>query len=240
MLKPFFRHYGSKWRLSAHLPAPRHGKIVELFGGAGGYSCRWYDRDVTLIDCDPDTVSIWHYLQRATPGDILSLPGELPSTDIREMGLAREEMLLIQRWLTPQGGRANWWTPPSCLRLAPCAPSSFWGVQIRARIAAQLDAIRHWRIVLGSWDEHVDLAPATWIVDPPYQTQQHNRAGYGAKGARGVDFDTLGRVCRVLRGQVIAHEQEGADWLPFSSWRMSNTGARGRREEFLWLGGVEC
>ncbi len=136
-LPPFFKHYGSKWLLAKKLPAPRYDRIVEMFGGAGGYSCRWHDRDVTLIDIDPGTVAIWHYLQQASVGDIMALPGDLP----------RE------------------------------------------------------------------------------------------------DFALLGKVCRALRGQVIAHEQEGADWLPFEPWQTANTGraangVRGRRAEYLWTGGV--
>ena len=245
-LPPFFRHFGSKWLLAKKLPAPRYGRIVELFGGAGGYSCRWHDRDVTLIDIDPGTVSIWHYLQQASVGDIMALPGDLPREDVRTLGLSKPEVLLLQRWITHQGGRSNWKPTSAVLRAREgrAGHSSFWGAEIRARIAANVSKIRHWKIVLGSWLEHIDWNPATWIVDPPYQTNRyaHGRT-YGEGGARGVDFALLGKVCRALRGQVIAHEQEGADWLPFEPWQTANTGravagVRGERVEYLWTGGV--
>lgn len=237
-LRPFFKHFGSKWNLSARLPPPKHSRIVELFAGGAGYSCRHWKRDVLLVDIDPDTVAIWHYLQRATRGDIMALPGTLPTTDIRELGLAREEVLLIQRWLTPSGSITNWRLPPSVQKNRPLHPSSYWGVSVRDRLSQQVELIRHWRVVLGSWEQYIDSGPATWVVDPPYKTQTNNSA-YGA-GRAPVDFDALGAACRALSGQVLVHEQEGASWLPFEPWVVANTGrtspgSRGKRQEYLWV-----
>ena len=241
-LRPFFKHFGSKWSLSALLPPPQHARVVELFAGGAGYSCRHWKRDVLLVDIDPGTVAIWHYLQRATRGDILALPGALPTTDIRELGLAREEVLLIQRWLTQQGSRTHYRAPPGAERAlaAGMSPSCYWGAAIRARLAEQVGCIRHWRVALGKWEDHVDSDPAAWVVDPPYQTQTRNRE-YGAVAcAVAVDYAALGLACRRLRGQVLAHEQEGGDWLPFEPWVVANTGrtspgSRGKRQEYLWV-----
>jgi hypothetical protein len=38
---PFFKHFGSKFRISEHLPFKENLPIVEAFGGSAGYACRY-------------------------------------------------------------------------------------------------------------------------------------------------------------------------------------------------------
>jgi hypothetical protein len=55
---------------------------------------------------------------------------------------------------------------------------------------------------------------ATWFVDPPY----NNRAGsYYIENS--IDYVALGTWCHERRGQAIVCENEGADWLPFRSFK---------------------
>ena len=64
-LRPFWCYFGGKWRAAPHYPAPIHSTIVEPFAGAAGYSTRYPDRQVVLIDKDPVIVGLWRYLTRA-------------------------------------------------------------------------------------------------------------------------------------------------------------------------------
>lgn len=98
---------------------------------------------------------------------------------------------------------------------APCKTSTrwmLWDEKVRARLAAQLQAIRHWRIHHGSYRLADNLAgPATtFFLDPPYQQKQFYRDKID-------DYTALAAWVRSLPGQVIVCEGPGADWLPFET-----------------------
>ena len=74
-LAPFWRYYGGKNRAAKWYPAPEHDTIVEPFAGAAGYSCRYSDRKVILIDKSPIIAGMWRYLIKASPAEILDKAG---------------------------------------------------------------------------------------------------------------------------------------------------------------------
>ena len=81
---------------------------------------------------------------------------------------------------------------------------------MRQRIARQVAAIRHWKIVEADYGAAPDL-DATWFVDPPYEKAgKHYRVGHKV-----INYSALGLWCYGRRGQVIACENVGASWLPF-------------------------
>ena len=216
MIRPFFRHFGSKWSLSRLLDPPQFDVIVEPFAGSAGYAVRYgAGLRVVLLDVDPGVCSIWSWLIAATRADVLDLPGDLGDQDIRSMDVPDPARLLIQRWLTPQGGTGNWHLPPMASRWVERNPGSWWTPQTRARIANSLWAIRDWEVHLGDYQSAPDLE-ATWVVDPPYQGNTSTPVAYG-RGSPPLDYPALGTWCRGLRGQVYVHEQAGATWLPFTS-----------------------
>jgi hypothetical protein len=111
--------------------------------------------------------------------------------------------------------------------------TEFWGPEIRARIASQLEYIRHWIAIEGQYSDCPDL-DATWFVDPPYR-----RAGkYYVRPSGSIDFAHLAQWCKSRKGQVIVCENEGADWLPFVPFRAikATSGARrsGLSKEVIW------
>lgn len=114
-------------------------------------------------------------------------------------------------------------------------PDSYWGEEIRDRIARQVDGIRHWEIIHGGYDEAPEIE-ATWFVDPPY-----HRSGKHYRYSE-VDYDGLGAWCRKLKGQVVVCEQKGATWLPFSTFRAirATPGKRGSgtSNEVIWTSGA--
>ena len=49
-LRPFWAYYGGKWRAAPRYPRPMHDTIIEPFAGAAGYSLRYPDRNVVLVE----------------------------------------------------------------------------------------------------------------------------------------------------------------------------------------------
>ena len=91
---------------------------------------------------------------------------------------------------------------------------------MRDRVASQVDAIKHWRVIEGDYTEAPD-AEATWFIDPPY----NNKAGsHYPWGCDKIDYNALGQWCHQRRGQVIACENEGATWLPFRPFALLGRG----------------
>jgi hypothetical protein len=229
MLKPFWCYYGGKWRSAPHYPAPRHDLLIEPFAGAAGYATRHHKHRVVLVEADPVVAELWRWLIGATEADVLALPAEVPTT-VRDLGLPPGPSALIGFWIG-KGGAVPRQSSSAWMRQG-LNPSGWWGVEVRARIAAQVGAIKHWTLIEGSYEAAPD-EEATWYIDPPYQ-----RAGTHYR-KRIVDYAALGAWCRTRRGQVIVCEEQGADWLPFEpfgSFKASPAKHGGKRcAEAVWL-----
>jgi site-specific DNA-adenine methylase len=225
-LKPFFSYYGAKWRVAPKYPKPRHARIVEPFAGAAGYSICHASRDVQLWDANPIIVGVWDYLIRVRRCDFIRLPTYFENVD--DLRCCQEAKWLIGFWLN--AANANPCKTMSAWGRIKPNQVNFWGMRCRLRIATQLHAIRHWRIRQASY-KSIRNAKATWFVDPPYQ----NSCGRAYK-FNGIDFDDLGAWCRKRRGQVIACEQVGADWLPFKPFLklQSANGSNRSSREVIW------
>lgn len=226
-LRPFFSYYGGKWRVAKkHYPEPQHDMIVEPFAGSAGYALRYPDRQVILVERDPVVAAVWRYLKTVSEHEFLSLPLSFSSVD--ELSVCQEAKWLIGFWLNRGVSRPR--KSPSRWMREGLRPGSFWGEEVRNRLAFQLHAIRHWMIIEGDYTRapHVE---ATWFVDPPYQL-----AGkHYHHGSKDLDFEKLGQWCQAQRGQVLVCENEGADWLPFQPLADIRTARRSRRSrEVLW------
>lgn len=232
-IRPLFSYFGAKWTLAPRYPAPRHDLIVEPFAGSACYSLLHHERDVLLIDANPDVVDTWRYLLSASPSEILDLP-DLPASGIvSELGLPRGPELLVRWWVNNAQGapglRASTW--------AKQYPERFWGPRIRARLANAVPRIAHWRVRLGYYSDAAIDAAATYFIDPPYQGRAGRR--YLRFGSQHLDYGVLGDWCRGVDGQAIVCEMAGADWLPFVSFSSAATAtnaAHGRRivREVVW------
>lgn len=228
--KPFFCFYGGKWRASPHYPTPRYRRIIEPFAGAAGYSTRHHERDIVLVEKDPIIAGLWRWLIGATAEEVLALPLEIPTT-VRDLGLDPGPAALIGFWCN-KGAASPVQSPSKWMRDGTRA-ASFWGEVIRARIADQVSAIRHWTVIEGDFADAPD-AEATHFVDPPYA----NRAGSHYR-TRFADHARLGDWCRGRQGQVIVCENDGATWLPFRHFRTikanESANGKGRSSEAIWL-----
>jgi len=199
-LRPFFSYFGSKWGHAPKYPLARYRTIIEPFAGAAGYSLLYPDHNVILCDVNPTVTRLWRYLISANPQRILDLPQQ------KSDRLSEAERDLIGFWygdarVSPRNKPGSW---------------GRWGPRIRARIAAQVPRIRHWRVVDGDYRKLPDVE-ATWFIDPPYQQYGH----YYIKGSNQLDYAALAKWCRSRLGQVIVCEAEGATWLPFQHFRAS-------------------
>lgn len=210
-MQPFFCYYGGKYRTAQSLYAyPKYTTIYEPFAGSAGYSVRNGVRKAILVDLDPHIVGVWSYLIKASRAEILALPDiEIDQTLDDVAYLPQEAQWLIGFWLN-KGASAPCRKPSSWMR-SDIRSTSFWGATVKKRIARQVDQIRDWQIIHGSYADIEIKEPATWFVDPPYaDAGRHYRFG-----SKQMDYAHLGEWCRNLPGQVMVCENEGADWLPF-------------------------
>lgn len=228
-LRPFFPYFGSKWRCAPYYPAPEQDLIIEPFAGSAGYSLRYPDRQVLLIDRDPVIIGVWQYLIAVEPEEVLRIP------DVREhideiADWPQEARWLVGFWL--HKGNAKPALTPSAWCRDSRHHARFWGAEIRERIARQVSSIRHWRAQVGR-HETAPAVSATWFIDPPY----NNSAGRRYRDAhRGLDYRAIGDWTRSRRGLVIACEQAGADWLPFWSFRRIKANHKTAwSDEVVWI-----
>lgn len=229
-LKPFFKYFGAKWRIAPRYPTPTHDTIVEPFAGAAGYSHRYPDKQVVLVDAYEVVVGIWQYLTRVSPEEVLALPDVVETVD-ELVGVPQEARWLIGFWVN--AGVSAPCKKPSKWMKSGESPGAYWGESARRRIAGQVELIRHWRVIHGSYRDAPDVE-ATWFVDPPYQVRGKDYPHAD------VDYEHLGRWCEERLGQVMVCENAGATWLPFEPFHDAHAtpGSRRKRDrskEVLWL-----
>jgi len=206
-LRPFFCFYGGKWRSAPLYQTPTCLTIVEPFAGAAGYATRYYSRPVILVERDPVIAALWRWLISVKASDVRSVPilgMDQTTDDLR--GVGEEARTLVGFWLN-KGASAPRRSPSAWMRQG-IRPKSFWCETVRSRIADQVEHIRHWRIIEGSYEQAPDVL-ATWYVDPPYVIAgKHYRY-------HDIDYPRLAAWAKERRGQVIVCENAGAEWLPF-------------------------
>lgn len=215
-MRPFFSYFGGKWRAAPRYPRPEHDLVIEPFAGSAGYSVRFDARRVLLFDLDSYVVATWRYLIGASRAEIESLPDLAPDQTVADLRVCEEARWLIGWWLSsgsaqPKRSQGRW------ARQIISGDHSWgdggkagWRPAIRDRIASQVDMIREWKIEHASYRDAPDV-DATWFVDPPYQV-----AGRYYRHSE-VDYADVASFVRSRRGLVIACEQHGADWLPFTA-----------------------
>lgn len=237
-LRPFWNYYGGKWRTAPRYPAPLHGTIIEPFAGAAGYSMRYPDRSILLIDKYDAITETWRWLIGARPADVMAipivdhvddLPGSTPEGARLLVGWNMNTVCASPRRTRSRGVRAH--RENGRLMMG-------WHNERRDRVASQVNAIKHWRVMRGGYADAPD-ASATWFIDPPYSGASGEH--YKHKSSA-IDFSHLADWCKSRRGQAIVCENIGADWLPFSSFVDAKAGPNGsgRSAEVVWLSEAPC
>lgn len=208
MMRPFFTMLGGKHKLAQRIGPPQRRNVREPFAGSAGYSTYYEPADVTLIERDPVIYGVWDFLQRSSPADIMALPSNIDSVEEIPQ-VCQEARWLIGYWFnhaTPRPGitRSNW-------ARIPKHRASFWSETIKLRIASQVDRIRHWKIIHGSYEDAPNV-DAHWHIDPPYRItgREYNYSE--------INYADLAEWCTSRRGFVQVCESTGADWLPFEEY----------------------
>ena len=218
-MQPFFSYFGGKWELAKRYGRPRCGHVIEPFAGAAGYSVYWEPKKVTLIERNPVVYGVWDYLRRVSPGEVMRLPSNISHVDELPSRVCQEAKWLIGFWFNngltkPAVSRSNW-------ARTPIKAASFWSETIKQRIASQVDHIRNWEIIEGSYEDAPDVK-AHWHIDPPYDNQA------GRSYARNdIDRRSLAQWCQNRHGWRQVCENDGAKWLPFGPFSILK-GYRGR------------
>lgn len=219
-------YYGSKSKIVQHYPKPRHQLIIEPFAGTAQYALRYWEHEVILVEKYELIVDLWHWLQRATPQDILE-------TRRLKYGESVDDFA----WDCIQRKHLVGFIITGAPTMPKKTPSK-WKTVIRPNtqnyklelIAESLHKIRHWDIRHGSY-ESLSNREATWFIDPPYMDKgRHYR--YGSSQ---IDYNELGEWCKSRKGQTIVCEQMGATWLDFNELIRAN-GLR-RSTEAIWTRG---
>ena len=222
----FIPYFGAKFMRAPKYPRALYDTIIEPFAGAAGYSMRHPDRNVILIDKSEIICGIWDYLIQVSSGEILALPLMEPGDSVRDLPICQEAQWLLGFWInqgsaTPKvtmGGRAS------------NRKFGTWGEAPRARIAQQVNYIRHWRVIHGDYTEAPSVR-ATWFIDSPYK-DQGKQYKYSVRS-----YEELAQWCRSRNGQVMVCESQGADWLPFEPVTTVVGATHRITQEVLWVGG---
>lgn len=244
--------FGSKYRIAKLYPPPEHDTIVEPFAGSAGYAMRWHERRVVLVEKSPEIAGVWRYLihPKTTERSILRIPLLGPDDTVDGLkGLSEEQRWLIGMNINAGSDRPRNNMSRFAVEYRPPWPTkkckgttgphegfeNFWGEKRRARIARQVESIKHWHVIEGSY-EQVGNVRATWFVDAPYVC-----AGRSYKHSK-IDRKALAAWCRSRWGQVMVCEGEGASWLPFEPFGVFKSTPGKKRpnvvREFVWMGGT--
>lgn len=183
--------------------------MVEPFAGSAGYSVYHLVKKnidgAILVEKDPRVVELWHRLLSMTPAQVLALQPPAPGEYTKDF-----------LWMTLAASNA-------------LAKIPGYGFSVRAAATAQTMLVRiakllphvQGKVILieGSYERAPNI-PATWFIDPPYQSTGLHPLSRGNGYAAGCDTDAidyrhLARFCQTRHGTTIVCEYEGADWLPF-------------------------
>jgi hypothetical protein len=80
----------------------------------------------------------------------------------------------------------------------------------------QVECIRHWKIIEGSYDKAPDIE-AHWFIDPPYTNMGKHYA------VNGIDYIKLADWCKRRSGYIQVSESADAQWLPFQPFALVNS-----------------
>jgi hypothetical protein len=205
--------------------------VIEPFAGSACYSLHHHARRVVLVDASEVIAGLWSFLIEAKQAEVMAIPDIPIGERSTEQGWPQEWEWLAGFWCSKANVRHHY--PRSAWgERAQRSPMSVWGAAVRERIASQLGAIRHWRVIHGDYTEAPDIE-ATHFVDPPYQSQPGERRG-GRYPEQPGDFEQLGSWCSRRRGQVVVCEATGANWLPFRPLCAVTDQKGAQKREVVW------
>lgn len=218
-------YYGAKTNIVHVYPPPKYGKIIEPFAGTARYSCKYWDREVILVDAYPVIAAIWKWLQVCSKADIEKLPRFFKQGErIDKINFDCQEAKWLVGFLIGKGiERPREKVVDRITKIRPNAVN----FQLK-RIANSLEKIRHWQIVEGSYVD-IPNQDATWFIDPPYQFGGNAYVVSNKK----LNFPELAAWCKSRQGQVMVCENTKADWMNFKPMVLQK-GSVAKTTEAIW------
>jgi hypothetical protein len=220
MIGPFMKVYGSKWSAAkaGRYPAPTHSTIFEPFAGGAGYSCAHHEKFVELREAHPELSELWRWLiQVADEATIRDIPILEPGTDILSLDLSRGQSLLVKWWQRTNNHGTKTWT------VSPWGNKpGQWTESTRSRVAEQVGAIKHWRVV-----RFMPTPSVTVFCDPSYQFNYQYGAppiDYAMLGADLIKRESMG--CQVIACEAVGKNGETPNYLPFRPSHIQVTSRR--------------
>ena len=199
-----FYYYGRKQKIFDKYPKPQFDTIVEPFAGSAAYSMNYHQKNVILIEKDEKIASLWGYLIKVEPKEILELPllekGESLNNEKFDY-LTKDQKSLIGLFLNPGSAQPK------------KSPGNFcaWTDENRKRLSLDVKKVKHWTVIHGDYRQ-IENIEATWYIDPPYQG---NGGKYCRHGNKNFDYDTLRDWVMERHGEVIVCENSEATWMDF-------------------------
>lgn len=227
-MRPLFPFYGSKWRDAKRYPPPHNGRVIEPFAGSAGYSLYYAPERVLLLDADPIIVSVWQYLIRVKPSEVLALPDLEVGESVDSLAVPQEARWLIGFWLNR--GSAQPKKSKTAFSARTDRAQLTWSARARERIAVDIEKVRRWEVRNANYDT-APREDATYFVDPPYVDKGRYYRFHE------VDYEALSQWCCALPGQVIVCEQTNASWLPFEPLAVIKS-TKGTSSEAVFMRGI--
>jgi len=231
-----FPYFGSKTMLAKYYPKPKHDIIVEPFAGASAYSCLYYEKKVILYEINPIIYDVIKFLIDSTKKEILSLPLLKINETTESLNVPEVIKSLIGFWINhgtimPMKRFSTW--GKHHLKTNPNNQGGFWGERRRWQLSEDVEKIKHWEVYNEDYRCSFNkVSNATWFIDPPYQ----KKGRCYLNNSKEINYNSLGKECKNLKGQVIVCENYGAEWLPFKKLK-SHQGQRKqvkKNTEAIW------
>lgn len=225
-----FSYYGSKANIIDHYPKPKFGKIIEPFAGSARYSLKYWENDILLVDKYQVIVNVWHWLQKCSKQDVRTLPIPNENQTTHDLLYDCEDAKNFVGFVIGYG----------CFSQARKTSKHYLikrtnGIKFQLnRIANDLEKIRHWEIVSGTY-ESINNQHATWFIDPPYQFGGHKYV----ESNLNIDFNHLRNWTVKRQGQVIVCETTKANWMNFKPMISQKT-KHGKNTEAIWTNQRTC
>lgn len=216
-------YYGAKTSIIDQYPKPKCDRIIEPFCGTARYALKYFEKEVLLVDKYEVITSIWLWLQKCSPKDVLSLPSFKAGENINSVTYDCDEARYLVGFLCGFG----FTHPRKIATVRNRDRPNHMPAKIK-EIAASLFKIRHWQIYCGTYSE-IPNQKATWFIDPPYQFGGHAYIMSNKK----LDFVHLGGWCKEREGHVIVCENTRATWMDFKPMVVHHV-RTGRNHEAIW------
>ena len=243
-MKPFFKYFGSKYRMARYYGWPQYDTVIEPFAGSACYSVYWEPKNVLLYDKDENVCDMWDYLINCSIDDIKKLPDWIESMEqIFEYSNAEQHLLCRYIYQSPGKNIPKKSNLGFYKRFVAVNRDGYpdpdnkytnrteWSPKIKDKLINQKSLIKNWKVQNVSY-ENIPDTKAHWFIDPPYNNS--NLADKYVHSYKDIDYTHLAKWCASRTGYVSVCEKGGATWLPFTELKVNSNQHNNKYTEVVW------